>query len=91
MFQALDFSINRRNDFESVHLLNISNFDSAKRRNSNYASVPVRPPKVVPDSFVINVKASECIAPPGRRNPEAGKPGNPSAMQFKALQEAAGS
>ena len=26
MFETFDFSIDRRNDFESVHLLNISNF-----------------------------------------------------------------
>jgi hypothetical protein len=43
MFETFDFSIDRRNDFESVHLLNISNFDSTKRRDSNHASWPSSP------------------------------------------------
>lgn len=30
MFETFDSSIDRRNDFESVHLFNISNFDSTK-------------------------------------------------------------
>jgi hypothetical protein len=50
MFETFDFSIDRCNDFESVHLLNISNCDSTKWRDSNHASVPSLPPKAVYDS-----------------------------------------
>lgn len=43
MFETFDFSIDRRKDFESVHLLNISNFYPTISRDFNHASVPSSP------------------------------------------------